>query len=400
MKKLYFLLLLLPVNVLAQNQVVKDSRPAIDIFDNAEGLGLDKIFNNFILDINSNDNYRAENSKNQYRETNATVRHFTTMHLGKGLSFNTQINLSPFYKDSENDKRAASANGGGDRIFEDEGLFLREIYLRYNKEKYTLIAGKMNLNYGYAWRWDRGIWTFELAEKYRQVNKIAVGGVYRIGNQKTTGQYNFNFNVFKNDRKYLDNSLITKSDSIYKSDALAGDGSLLQSYLASVDIKFDFGEKEKLSYNFGYINLAVNNRMTQVPLAKLQDQKGFVVGMRYQYPIAQNYDIDGLVEYSKMNNLNGNSDFNEHYFSANIINKLYNNWNVTFGYSRYESNLMQTNGLNQSLSEVSFGYEFNKNSFFDRLVLQTGYKNSRNDYGGNLAMKDSVGFLLRYYKGF
>jgi hypothetical protein len=373
---------------------------AIDIFNTVNNGDKKLITNLVVVDFTSNDTFHSSNRAQEYSDTSARLRFVSSIKLNNKLSIHSQFAINPIYTDSYNQRRDASPNGGGNRSFENEGLVANELYLKYREDKYTLLLGKMNLNYGSAWRWDRGIWTYELANEYRQVGKITTGAVYHLGNAKTTGQYNFNFNFFKNDRKYLDNSLFVKNDIANKSQAQAGDDNLLKSYMASLDIKFDFGEKEKLTYNFGYIKSAVNEQYSLVPSSRLKDQNGIVLGMNYKYPVRENYDIDALIEYSKMNNLNGDAALNERYFTANIINKLYNNWLITAGYSSHSSNLLQRNGYNQKLAELSFGYEFNKTAFFDRFIIQTGYKNMQNDFKTNVENRNTLGLLIRYYKSF
>ncbi len=360
----------------------------------------DKRFSNrLVTDIGFNDNYQTTDKDGQYKETFARARFYSKFDFGKNFSFNSQINLSPFNSGTQ-DNGVVVANSGGNRFFQDEGIFIRQLNLQYNDKKHSFIVGKFNLNYGKAWKWDRGIWGYELANNYRMVDKIGLGTVYRTGNAKKTGQYDFGFSVFKNDRKYLDNSIIAQNDSFTKSDAKAGDSSLLQSYLASMDVSFDFGEKEKLTYNFAYINLAVNSRATAVAQNKLADQKGYVFGMNYLYPVTANYDIDAMVEYNNFENVDGNSDVSERYFTGSVVNKFYRNYLTTLVYSRRSNKNASQLGFEQELSEISVGYEFDKNSFFDRFIIQTGYKNIRNNYKDYIQTNNAFGVLVRYYKNF
>lgn len=353
--------------------------------------------NNLVLDLNFNDNYRTSDSRNEYNETTARARFFSRYEFKNNFSLNSQIDLIPFYKADEASRRNALAQGGGDRSFEDGGIQLRQLNLQYDNKKYAAIAGKMNLNYGRAWNWNRGIWSYELANNYRQADKIGFGGVYRAGDAKKTGQYNFGLSFFKNDRKYLHNALITRDDQIANK---AGDESLFESYAAAMDVNFDFGEKEKLYYHFGYLNLAVNKHRTNVSGTKAEDQKGFVASMNYLYPVIENYDIDALVEFNQFKNIDGNSGAAENYLTANIINKFFTNYLLTLSYSERFSKVENQSRLNQQLSEISVGYEFKKNAFFDRFIIQTGYKNMRNNYYSSLESNNSFGVLLRYYKNF
>jgi hypothetical protein len=362
--------------------------------------GKKSLSNDLVFDLGFNDNYQTTDSKAQFKETIARARFYSKYQFTENLSLNSEIDLAPFYKTDETNRRNATAHGGGDRSFEDEGIFARQLNLQYNNKKYSLIAGKFNLNYGKAWNWNRGIWSYELANNYRQTDKIGFGGIYRAGDAKKTGQYNFGLSFFKNDRKYLNNALITRDDQTTKSNAKAGDEDLMQSFLASMDVNFDFGEKEKLTYHFAYINMAVNRNASALPRNKIADQKGYVASMNYIYPVAQNYDIDALIEYNNFKNIDGNSDNGENYLTGSVVNKFYQHYLATVAYSRRSNRNIAQLGFEQQLSEFSVGYEFDKNAFFDRFIIQAGYKNIRNDYKNSLETNNAFGILARYYKNF
>jgi hypothetical protein len=122
--------------------------------------------------------------------------------------------------------------------------------------------------------------------------------------------------------------------------------------------------------------------------------------MNYRYPLDQNFLLDGLVEYATMKNFNGNSDIHEDYFSASLIGEIYKNWNATFGYANRKNIRINQNGYDQNLAEISFGYTFDKNRFFDSLLMQTGYRNLRYNYKTSIDQRNAYGALVRYMKHF
>lgn len=373
--------------------VAQDSK---DFLNTAQPL----LANRFVGDVGFNDNYQSTNRQNEYDETFAAARLFSKINLPKGFAINSFLHLERLDNLDQTQRRSSSARGGGDRAFENLGVYFEELNLSLNREKYSLIAGKFDLDFGTAWRYDRGLWIHNVAENYKQTEKLGFGGIYRAGNAKKTGQYNFGLAVFTNDRKNLDNSWLVNRDSDQKSAAIPGDSRSLKSYNASLDINFDFGEKEKLTYHFSYIDLAVNASATAVEKTKIDNQKGYVLGGNYKYPLSENVLLDGLLEYANIKNLGGNSDVGENYFTANLITHFYQNWSVLLGNSRLRNYNISQIGYRQNLSEISLGYEFNKTSFFDKLTLQVGYKNQRLDYVTSLNVQNVYGILLRYYKNF
>ena len=58
------------------------------------------------------------------------------------------------------------------------------------------------------------------------------------------------------------------------------------------------------------------------------------------------------------------------------------------------------NGFDQTVSEVTVGYKFDKNKIFDKLLFQVGYKNETEDLKTSSTSNNSLVALVRYQKVF
>ena len=356
-----------------------------------------------VTDIYYDHNYQAKD-----KNDDALLKSIlgSKIRLNKNFSVSSVIKLDAADKyDSDFVTNSAGGNvtgkGNGDRFFKNQALQIDEITANYQNKNLTIVAGKFVPDFGINWKWGRGIWSNNLSYDYKQNQKLGGGASLKIGDQKRVGQYNFSFATFTNDNTSLSNSLINKPEAYNKSDAKAGDASgLLQSYNAALDVLFDFGENEKLSYHFSYINLAVNSKATQVQLNKLGDQKGYVAAMNYRYPISENFVVDSLLEYVALKNIGGNSDISDKYSTASLVGEIYRNWNITLATTHLARREVNFNGVDQNLSEISAGYKFTPAKFFDQLLLQVGYKNFRTNYKTSLNSNNSIGALLRLIKSF
>ena len=101
-----------------------------------------------------------------------------------------------------------------------------------------------------------------------------------------------------------------------------------------------------------------------------------------------------------MKNVGGNSDLGDRYFNGSLVGNIFQNWNITTVYARRQSFYLGQNGFDQDMAEISAGYRFDKNTFFDSLLIQTAYRNLRTDYHTSLDTKNTVGILVRYIKNF
>lgn len=358
--------------------------------------------------INSKD-YQATNSADQYLNSAAKFNFISNAILNKKWFLEVNFRAEQLKQQNADDK-----NYGG------EGAYLREMRLGYNDRDMMLFVGKFRPFFGIAWRngrndWmdytannqeqfdynnTRGIWTDHIANNYSQTEKLGAGGVVKAGNAKTVGKYELGLSFFTNDRKNLDNSIISNRDSAAKSDALPGDVRSLKSYVASLDVSFDFAADEKLFYRFAYINLATNSLASSVSPLKVGDQKGFSAAINYQYPFSQNFNLNGLAEYVSMKNVGGNSDLGDRYFNSSLVANIFQNWNITTAYGGRQSFYVGQNGFDQNMAEISAGYRFDKNAFFDSLLVQAAYRNLRTDYHSIVDVKNTVGILVRYIKNF
>ncbi len=385
--------------------IVEDKKE--NFFSNFGDKNLNRILNRLVIDAGVDHNFKSTKDNNEFNETSAKIRFFNNIHLNKSISLNSYFKLQDVKSLNNISPNKPAHHDGTNRFFDDVGLFAEEINLRYlyeNSEKKignNFILGKFNLGFGSAWRWDRGLWIHSLAEDYKQVEKIGIANVLQIGDAVKTGQYNIGFSLFTNDRKNLDNALFASKFSDNKSSAIPGDTRSLKSYNISIDINFDFAKKEKLSYHFSYLNLAVNGRNSQVNPNKIADQQASAYGLNYKYPLGPKFEIDAQVEYSKINNFLGDSNRLRSYLTANAIFKYDEVWSLLIGNSRLKDRNYSAIGFNQNLSEISLGYEFKKNVYYDKITVQIGYKNNRIAFMNQIVEKqNSQGLLVRYYKNF
>ncbi|HLD77235.1 MAG TPA: hypothetical protein VI861_03790 [Rickettsiales bacterium] len=378
---------------------------AVQAFDDKE---LDKkgdfnITSRLFIDNVVNDEYQATNRKNEYKNTYLMFDFATIVRLRqKWFGYvNYRIQENPVQA-SETERRAALANGGGDKTYENHAGVLRELFVGYDGDVVKVYGGKFRPDFGRSYYIGRGIWAGELtAVRYNLLEKIGVGGLLKAGDEKTIGKYEIGASFFTNDRKNIDNSQITVRDRVSKSDAKIGDTRSLQSYVVNLDIKYNFAVDEKLFYRFSYMDLSPNSDVLSTTIAgnKIANQKGYSATMSYLYPLIKNYDVDFFIEYASLKNVAGNSDISEQYLSTSLKNIFYKNWNLTLAYEESRIKHIDQNGQDNFFSEISAGYTFfGRQQFFDRLNFQVGHKHLRANNKTDVDKRNSYGLMVRYIK--
>jgi hypothetical protein len=359
-----------------------------------------KITNRIISDLSLTDHIQNSEAKNEFRDITGALRYYSTIQFNQNFEIYGLAKLARFDNDNDIARRENSDKKGNSRTFENLGINLGELNIKYSKDNSSLIAGKFTTNFGTAWRWNKGIFVHSVAQNYALSEKLGFTAITKYGDLKKTGIYNFSLSLFTNDRKNLDNSLLHRKNSDTKSQAIAGDTRGLSSFTLATDINFEFRKKEKLSYHFAYSKLGINKNATKIALDKLKKQAGFVFGMNYKFPVQKDLDLETILEYAKIKNINGDSAISDQYFTSNFILKYMSNYSLMIGNSNNKNKNRFNSGESLNLSEINLGYEFNKNAIFDKLTTQIGYYQTLTKTMNKTNKDKAYALLIRYYKNF
>lgn len=352
----------------------------------------DLLSGSIVSRIYNNYTYDSSNSNNKYDETYLDSKLGLGLQLYKNLFIKTNVSFaqSPQYKIDSN---------GDDRFFQSQNLHLSELALNYNYKQLSLLAGKFDTNFGKAWEKSDGIWVNEIGREYQQGKKLGLGSIYRAGDKKTTGEYVFGLSVFNNDRSSLNDSLITDG---YKPIATRN----LQSYVGSLDIYYDFGNKELLSYHFAYLNLATDTAENSPRL--IGDESGWTANMDYKYPVNDNFLINGFIEYAAIKNIyNADNIYKKtDFLTVNLTSYIFNDYYLTLARANRSQNAITTNIDSyfldyKNINEISVGYNVNNNiPALNGLGVALGYKKTETDNNVNPVKNHAVGLMIKYKKEF
>lgn len=361
-----------------------------------------KFNNRIISDLSFTDHFQNTDSQNEFRDTNTTIRYYSNIKINTNFEFYALARIARFDNDEDVERRERTNKTNNSRTFENLGINLSELNIKYSKDNSSLVAGKFTTNFGTAWRWNKGIFIHSVAQDYALTEKLGFTGITKYGDLKKTGLYNFSLSVFTNDRKNFDNSLFHRKNSDSKSQAIAGDTRSLSSYTLATDINFEFNNKEKLSYHIAYSKLDINKKIASINIrSPLKKQAGAVFGMNYKFPIKENFNFETILEYAKIKNINGDSNISNQYFTSNFILKYLSNYSLMIGNSNNKNKNRSGSSNAINVSEINIGYEFDKNRFFDKLTTQIGYYQTLNKNIDNIGNKNkSFALLVRYYKNF
>jgi len=358
-----------------------------------------KISNRVVSDLSLTRNYG--NRQHNFYDTAGVIRYFSSIQLNRNFEFYGLFRFARIDNQDDQNRRNSNPNGGGSRTFENMGITLSELSIKYTQKNTSLIAGKFTANFGTAWRWNKGIMIHTLASNYALSDKLGLAIITKYGDTKKTGLYNFSLSLFTNDRKNFDNAVFHRRDSNRKSDAVAGDTRKLNSYSFTTDVNFVFSDREKLNYHVGFSKLAINKEQAiNNNIKDFKKQQGIVFGMNYEFPINQDFGGETILEHAKIKNINGVLNTMNSYLTTNFILKYQNKYSLLLGNSRNNNNLISNIKSKSTITEINLGYEFSKNKYFDKLTTQIGYYHNIEKNNLIDQRNKSIALLVRYFKNF
>jgi hypothetical protein len=365
-------------------------------------LAQDKIVSGeFETEFFDNYTYDSNNKKNEFNENYLRSRLHLKVNFTDKLSLTSRIRLRESNPTSEATQRSTSPKGGGSKSFEDEVLFLQRLHLNYDYKNGTFVAGKFATKFAQSYQRKDNIWLFEKARaRYMQNEKLGFANYLKAGNEKENGHYVLGLATFTNDSKSLDNSTITKESTATKVTGRPGDKRGLKSYIASMDINYDFGAQEKLSYHISYINLAVNENLSPVSKEKIEDANAYAVNMHYQYPLHKHILGKAFIEYVNFSNNEGNIDQDVDFLTTILTFNLFKDYSITIGKYFEQQTTIGGNGIDNEVKEFNLGYSFNDQSILKGIKIMAGVKHEQTDSKTSKVKNNVAGLLVRYIKKF
>jgi hypothetical protein len=188
---------------------------------------------------------------------------------------------------------------GRDRWFDDEGLFLETLFLRWEWDRFSLHAGKFNPAFGFAWGLAPGIYGVDFAEDYEITERIGFGGTIEFGNA-AVGRHRLGADAFFVDTSPLSRSLLHDRGRTRRSDG--GPSNTLSPESFSITLRGGgIPRLPGLTYNLGFAN---QHRAD----AGGRSERTAVAGLTYGFSPLEYLGIELLSEYAHLHHAEGENE--------------------------------------------------------------------------------------------
>ena len=245
------------------------------------------------------------------------------------------------------------------RMFEDIGLYMEDLYLEYAGDRFGAKAGKLNPGFGVAWDRAPGVYGTDIAEDYEISEQIGGVASWKVLSG-TYGEHTVSGATFFADTTILSESALRGRGDNREEDGGLGNTESFKSFVAALD-----GEKIRGLGNFGY-HLAFMRRAAGAGNAS--DEKSFAAAAFSSFDLGGGLSFEPLAELVRQIDQGGNAGVDRTYMTLSG-QLLWNGWNLALsGTERYTDNPTAANNTDSHF-QVSAGYAFDFG-----LTLDVGWK--------------------------
>ncbi len=277
---------------------------------------------------------------------------------------------------------------GDDGFFENEGIFVEELFAAYDRGAWGVWAGKFNPAFGQAWSGDTGIWTEDFAEDYEITEKIGGGALWNFdGGQGGWGAHTLGASAFFADTSALSDSAITRRGQTRRADGGASNTGDLSSFALSLE-GAEIAAAPGLYYGLYLRHLAQGEADTG---PEYDDEQGWGATLGYVWAVTDALTLDMLGEVADIRNFDGGPE--DRTYATAMGTARWDSpwgegaWDVTLSYTARDVDYDAGGSDDDWLAQATAGY-----TFANGIYVKGGWRGARE--GG--VDTDSLGALVGY----
>ncbi len=233
------------------------------------------------IEIQNDNIYKSDDPDAEINDLYTTIESGMTLSFSDAVSLQNTLVIEP----------VLDTEPGKDRTFDDTALYVEEIKFNYEKDFFSLFAGKFNPSFGWAWDKTAGLYGTDLPEDYEMTGKIGAGASFKFG---PDSKHSLTFNSFFADTSFLSDTTHKDTEALSKEDGGVSNTNDFSSYSISLE-----GE---IIENFGY---QLSHRVLAAGEGDENDEKGYSVSLEYSFELSQNYRLVPFVEYASFDSYEG-----------------------------------------------------------------------------------------------
>lgn len=309
--------------------------------------------------------FDSEDPAAELNDLYTTIEPAFSLRVAPWLSLNAGLTFEPVEDPTD------------DRAFEDEGLYVEQLFAAFTFDQFEIYAGKFNPGFGIAWDQAPGVYGVDFAEDYEVTEKIGLGGALTFGaNEEGEGGHRLAAAIFYADTTALSESAFTNRGRVRELDGGVSNTEDLSSFTVSIDGPLS----DNFSYHAAFRHLAAG-------VTETDDENGFVGGVYGEIEFQDDVVLAPVAEIVYLDNADG-LDQSRLYLTTGV-RIGFGQWNVSV------SNTVRSTDADDPLLEspdddllqASVGYEFDNG-----IGIDVGYLRLDEDQ----IESNGIGILIGY----
>ena len=276
---------------------------------------------------------RAEERNDLFTTTEPEI----VVHFTRGLSLTVHGVLEP----------VRDPDPGENGILDDHGLYVEDLRLDYEDDRFALAGGKFTPNFGRAWDVAPGIYGTDFAEDgYELAERIGFGCSVNFGTE-SSGKLSVSASLFFLDTSFLAESVITERPRNRRGDG--GPSNTGKTTSVAVAVDGSIPPLAALEYHLAFVNQAKGQGDTA-------DERGVAVALWREFaagPVA----VKPLLEYVHFANADALRDQARDILTV-ALGFGWQRWNAAAVYSLRDTDIPGGGGSTDQQFQLSVGYEF------------------------------------------
>lgn len=232
--------------------------------------------------------YEADTSLATSNDTFGIMIASPELHFGNGLILGSEIRFEALQPPTE------------DRVFEDEGFFLRELFLRYDvTNRLTLQFGKYAPSFALASLVTPGMYGNNYNKEIELIDRIALSAEYTFG-AGVFGEQRLIFSTFFEDTSLLSGSIGFERGINRVSDGGASNTETFSSFALTLEGQ-EIPGFEGLTYKIGFLHQARGSD-------GVADEQGLAIAALWTSPLGEGRSVSVIGEIAPIWNIDGTKD--------------------------------------------------------------------------------------------
>ncbi len=291
------------------------------------------------IEVQNDWSYRSDDAANETNILFTKMEPEATVHVVPGLTLFGHAVLEP----------VRDLGPGESGAFEDEGIFVEDLYIDYAFDGFGLRGGKFTPAFGIGWDIRPGIYGNDFAEAgYEFSERIGIAG--RAGFEiEAAGAYTVTVHGFFLDTTFLSQSLGRGRGTTDRTDGGVSNTGDFASYALTLDSENVAGI-DGLGARLSYIRQAKGE-------GDEDDEKGFSVALWHELGLGKNLTLAPVIEYVHFYDAEGVDGQDRDFLT--IAGRLgWRSWNLTLAYTGRDTEASGTPEVDDYQFQVSAGYLF------------------------------------------